>query len=143
VDGQRQSFLTTLYMRWLKTLYVSSIQSLWGTLPQGLETAAAQARLQELRQLMLDACAPAHEQLRHVELARRILHARSIAALWYLRADLMQALAGDVGEVSARRMLSEITQHFEGLIPEAGGKGNKSRGRASRTADRFHPTHPM
>ena len=130
-------------MRWLKTFTVSTLQSLWGTLPQSLEPAQAQAHLHELRQLMLDALTPPGEPLQHVDVVRKIMQARSIAALWYLRSDLMQALASDHGEAAARRTLQGVTERFHGLLPEAGAKGRGGSAGKHRAADKLHPTHPM
>ena len=114
-------------MNWPKKLdVVSTWQSLWGPLsgtapllagPPSL--ARAHARQEEVRQAMLDAVAPPAQLLRHAALVRKLLHADSIDALWYLRSDVMAALAGDHGEAAARRTLDALTRKFDGLLPEA------------------------
>ena len=48
---------------------------------------------------------------------RRIHYATDVQSLWYLRGDLMAALAGTFGEAVAREKLSSITDMFEDLLP--------------------------
>ena len=48
---------------------------------------------------------------------RRIRYANDIQALWYLRGDLMAALASTRGEMAARQQVQQITRMFEGLLP--------------------------
>jgi hypothetical protein len=116
-------------MHWPKKLAVSTWHSLWGPLtgasaPSGAANqpalAVAHAHLQALRQAMLDALQPgASINAPHVDLVRKILHARSVEGLWYARDDLMVALASDHGEAAARATLAQLSQRFEGLLPEA------------------------
>ncbi len=132
-------------MSWPKKIDVrSSWHSLWKPQP-GLSTtlpgaegahepARPHPRLEELRLHMLDAVAPPRQLLRHATLVRKLLQARSIEALWYLRSDVMAALAGDHGEAQARRMLDALTALFSGLLPEAAAAARTATGRtASRT----------
>jgi len=51
------------------------------------------------------------------QVTRRIRYANDIHALWYLRGDLMAALAALHGEKHAREKVRSITQMFEGLLP--------------------------
>ena len=48
---------------------------------------------------------------------RRIRYATDIKDLWYLRGDLMAALAGLHGESSARQKIASINNQFQGLLP--------------------------
>jgi hypothetical protein len=50
-------------------------------------------------------------------ITRRIRYANDIQALWYLRGDLMGALATLHGEMVAREKIQSITQMFSGLLP--------------------------
>jgi hypothetical protein len=50
---------------------------------------------------------------------RRIRYANDIQALWYLRGDLMAALAAMHGEMAARQKVASLTQMFKGLLPGA------------------------
>jgi hypothetical protein len=50
-------------------------------------------------------------------IVRRIRYATDIESLWYLRGDLMAALAAIHGERIAREKLASITAQFRGLLP--------------------------
>jgi hypothetical protein len=52
----------------------------------------------------------------HPELEHRIRYAASIEALWFLRADLAQALCLQRDETSALQAVSDLTPLFEGNI---------------------------
>ncbi|WP_232533132.1 hypothetical protein [Ramlibacter pinisoli] len=54
---------------------------------------------------------------RFPQLTRRIRYAGDIQGLWYLRGDLMGALAAMHGEVVARERIEAITDLFQGLLP--------------------------
>ena len=51
------------------------------------------------------------------QLTRRIRYANDIQALWYLRGDLMAALAAQQGEAYARETIQDISDQFQGLLP--------------------------
>lgn len=51
------------------------------------------------------------------QLTRRVRYANDIQALWYLRGDLMGALAAVHGEAAARQKIASITAMFQGLLP--------------------------
>ena len=44
-------------------------------------------------------------------------YANDVQALWYLRGDVMAALASTQGEASARKKVQQITEMFHGLLP--------------------------
>ena len=50
--------------------------------------------------------------------ARRIHYANELQALWYLRGDLMAALADLHSETHARDTIHAISGQFEGLLPK-------------------------
>jgi hypothetical protein len=52
-------------------------------------------------------------------IARRIQFSDDLQALWYLRGDLMAALAALHGETSASEAISTISEQFQGLLPKA------------------------
>lgn len=52
-------------------------------------------------------------------LHKRLRQAREVQDLWYLRSDLLQALARVEGEKAARQRLTKITALFEGVLPAA------------------------
>jgi hypothetical protein len=51
------------------------------------------------------------------QITRRIRYANDIHGLWYLRGDLMGALASMHGEAAARQKVASITAQFRGLLP--------------------------
>lgn len=83
-----------------------------GPPPRPLEASMA-----ELRREMLAATARAPAD-RIPSITRRIYGAEDIADLWFLRTDLMVALASSLGEASARQALSSISERFTGLLPK-------------------------
>ena len=46
-----------------------------------------------------------------------VVRASDVQALWYLRCDLVSALADSVGEPAAREKVEPITEMFRGLVP--------------------------
>lgn len=48
---------------------------------------------------------------------RRIRYATDIKDLWYLRGDLMAAVAAMRGEAVAREQIASINAQFQGLLP--------------------------
>jgi len=75
------------------------------------------ARMADIRQAMLDCLGPEGRQ-RHRHLEQRILLASSVPALWFLRPELLMALAAEHGEQAAREVVDEISALFEGLLPK-------------------------
>ena len=60
------------------------------------------------------------------EIDDRISYARDITALWYLRSDLMNAIAAVRGEAVARDCVNEVTILFQDHRP--GGKPSRRSG---------------
>ena len=98
-------------MRWLKPNLRSSIYGLLGNpLPP------SDSILEDIRESMLATLGTAGpQQFPHV--TRRIRYANDVHALWYLRGDLMAALAAMHGEAEARRRIASVTAMFQGLLP--------------------------
>ena len=74
--------------------------------------------IQSIRQRMLDHLGDATGEDNEY-IARRIRLAEDIEALWYLRGNLMRALAAMHGESQARERMAEITKLFKGQLPGA------------------------
>ena len=102
-------------MRWLKPNLRGSIYGLLGNpLPPSesvLESGAEDIR--ESMLMMLGDTGPKH----FPQVTRRIRYANDIHALWYLRGDLMAALAAMHGEAAARKQVASVTDMFRGLLP--------------------------
>ena len=53
------------------------------------------------------------------KLEMKVTYAQNLQDLWYLRGDLMAAIAAVDGEASARQKLTEISEMFRGLLPRS------------------------
>jgi hypothetical protein len=103
-------------MRWLK----SNLRSIYGLLaePPAPSASVLEDGTEDIRESMLGALGDSGS--RHFpHVTRRIRYAGDIQALWYLRGDLMAALASMHGEVAARQKIASITAQFRGLLPGA------------------------
>ncbi len=102
-------------MRWLKPSLRSSIYGLLGHSVQPSESILENG-LEDIREAMLTLLGDsAPKDFPHI--TRRIRYASDIHALWYLRGDLMAALAAMHGESNARHQVAAITAQFRGLLP--------------------------
>ena len=102
-------------MRWFKANLRNSLYGLLGNPPSPSESTLASGT-EDIREAMLGTLGEAgSEQFPHV--TRRVRYANDIQGLWYLRGDLMGALAAIHGEAEAREKIREITAMFHGLLP--------------------------
>jgi hypothetical protein len=102
-------------MRWLKPSIRSSIYGLLGN-PVPPSESILEGGTEDIRESMLAVLGESGP--RHFpQITRRIRYANDIQALWYLRGDLMAALAAVHGEMAAREKIQSITQMFQGLLP--------------------------
>jgi hypothetical protein len=101
-------------MRWLKP----NLRSIYGLLgnPPAPSHSVLEDGTEDIRESMLGALGDGG--IRHFpQITRRIRYANDIHALWYLRGDLMAALASMHGEATARQKIGSITAQFRGLLP--------------------------
>jgi hypothetical protein len=54
---------------------------------------------------------------RFADIVHRIEAGADLQTLWYLRADMMVALAAQQGEEQARHLMNQVSHQFEGLLP--------------------------
>jgi hypothetical protein len=102
-------------MRWLKPNLRTSIYGLLGN-PVAPSESMLETGTEDIRESMLAVLGdpgPKH----FPQITRRIRYANDIQALWYLRGDLMAALAAMHGEMAAREKVASVTQMFHGLLP--------------------------
>jgi len=52
-------------------------------------------------------------------IARRVRYALDAQGLWYLRSELMAALASSYGETIASQKIAGISNMFRGLLPDS------------------------
>jgi hypothetical protein len=102
-------------MRWLKPSIRNSIYGLLGN-PVAPSESILENGTEDIRESMLAALGD--NGSRHFpQITRRIRYANDIQALWYLRGDLMAALAAMHGEMAARERVASVTAQFQGLLP--------------------------
>jgi hypothetical protein len=102
-------------MRWLKANLKSSIYGLLGN-PIAPSDSILESGTEDIRESMLLVMGEAGTK-HFTQVTRRIRYANDIQALWYLRGDLMAALAAMHGEMAAREKVASITAQFQGLLP--------------------------
>lgn len=101
-------------MRWLKPNLRSSIYGLLGN-PTPTDSRL-ESGTEDVRETMLTLLGPAGPK-QFPAVVRRIRYANDIQALWYLRGDLMAALAALHGERKASEQIASVSQMFKGLLP--------------------------
>lgn len=89
--------------------------SLWGGCSAPLSQNALDGQVEDIRAMMLGHLGQSPTS----SLYRRIQYADDIQALWYLRSDLMAALAFAHGETMAKREMAVITEAFQAALPKA------------------------
>ncbi|NML48257.1 hypothetical protein HHL11_31200 [Ramlibacter sp. G-1-2-2] len=102
-------------MRWFKGSIRTSIYGLLGN-PVGPSDSALESGTEDIREAMLALLGEGGPK-KFPNVTRRIRYANDVQALWYLRGDLMAALASIHGEAAAREQVREITEMFHGLLP--------------------------
>lgn len=102
-------------MRWIAENIVGRVGSLWQGL-SGPSRRTSVTTLHEIRMAMLAALGDlAEKSFPLVQL--RITYASDIDDLWYLRGDVMAAVASLRGEAVAKEKLHHISTMFVGLVP--------------------------
>ena len=102
-------------MSWFKGGLRNSIYGLLGSTATPSDSVM-EAGTEDIREAMLEMLGHAGaKQFAHV--TRRVRYANDIQALWYLRGDLLAALASVEGELAAREKVSGVTEMFRGLLP--------------------------
>lgn len=98
------------------TEFLSTMQERFNPLRQ--DSIQAVYQIDDIRQAMLDCLdTNTREDFPHVE--RRILRASNVPALWFLRPDLLMAVAAHSGEQAANQVIDEISDMFDGLLPQS------------------------
>ncbi|MDB5882595.1 MAG: hypothetical protein JWP43_2473 [Ramlibacter sp.] len=108
-------------MRWFKPNIRSSLHGLLGN-PGPPSDSVLDRATDDIRESML-ALIARRGAAQYPGLLRRIRYAEDLQSLWYLRGDLMAAVAATRGETVARDKIAAITEQFQGLLP--GGLGSR------------------
>lgn len=98
------------------TKFLTTMQEMLNPLRDDAAEAAYQ--IDDIRQAMLDSL-DSDARLDFPMLERRILQASSAPSLWFLRPDLLTALANSSGEQAAYKAVGEISDMFDGLLPQS------------------------
>jgi hypothetical protein len=93
----------------------NSISGLLGR-PREPSESVLENGLEDIRESMLFVLGDAGAK-QYPATTRRIRYATDIKDLWYLRGDLMAAIAGMQGEAVAREKIASINAQFQGLLP--------------------------
>ena len=102
-------------MRFFKGTLKNSIYGLLGN-PVAPSDSILESNIEDIREAMLGLLGESGTK-QFANVTRRLRYANDIQALWYLRGDLMAALAATRGEAEARHAVQEITGMFNGLLP--------------------------
>jgi hypothetical protein len=101
--------------RWSKSDFKNSISGLLKR-PAAPTDSVLENGLEDIRDAMLLELGDDGAK-RFPQATRRIRYATDIKDLWYLRGDLMAAIAGMHGEAVAREKIALINAQFQGLLP--------------------------
>jgi hypothetical protein len=102
-------------MSWFKGKIRNSIYGLLGN-PAAPSDSMIETGTEDIREAMLALLGESGTK-QFPNVTRRVRYANDIQALWYLRGDLMAALAATQGEAAARQKVLQITDMFHGLLP--------------------------
>ena len=84
----------------------------------GAQESRIQTALEDIREAMLDGLSvPGAVTASKLEL--KVTYASDLNDLWYLRGDVMAAIAALDGEAIARNKLDQISGMFKGLLPKS------------------------
>lgn len=103
-------------MKFSKTDFKNSLSGLILRRPLAPSDSVLEEGIEDIREGMLELLGEDGAK-QFAATTRRIRYATDIKDLWYLRGDLMAALAGLHGEVVAREKIAQINAQFQGLLP--------------------------
>lgn len=104
-------------MSWLRSSLINGVQSFVNAQSNARETRM-QSALEDIREAMLgNLNVTGATSASKLEL--RVTYATDLNDLWYLRGDVMAAIAEKDGEVVARQKLDRISGMFKGLLPKS------------------------
>lgn len=101
-------------MRWSGTHLVSGMQSLLSGISYFKTNSNS---LEDIRQVIMDEI-DYQTFGRNQSLKQMIRSATDLQTLWYMRGDVMAAIAINEGEAIAKRKMAYISNQFKGLLPK-------------------------
>jgi hypothetical protein len=103
-------------MKWSRSGFKDSLSGLLMRRPAPPSDSVLEDGIEDIREAMLSLLA-GDSTKQFTATTRRIRYATDIKDLWYLRGDLMGALAAMYGEGTAREQIGLINAQFQGLLP--------------------------
>jgi hypothetical protein len=104
-------------MSWIPSALVTGLQSIFHGAGGG-QSQRALAAMEDIREAMLVGLGIS-SGVDASKLELRVTYASDLQDLWYLRGDIMAAIAAVDGEALAGQKLNEISDMFSGLLPRA------------------------
>jgi hypothetical protein len=101
-------------MAWFKTRFTSSFFALFASSQSSLIADAHPVDIDDIREAMLILLAG----IPNPQVERRITYAGDLDGLWYLRGELMGALAPVMGESAALEKILHVTAMFQVANPQ-------------------------
>jgi len=108
-------------MRKMKLTLKSTFFSLLGYVDTSAESSQP-VQLEALRTAMLATLGVTGQEC-HAEVSRKLCYAHDVTALWYVRSELMGALACLHGERWAHHAMDELNTPFRALLPKGMSAG--------------------
>jgi len=113
----RQRELKNNHMRWKTSAFLSGVNLFFRYNP-GAKGKPIAKSIHDIREAMLKAMgSDASSKFPVIQL--RVTYADDVHDLWYLRGDVMAAIASFDGEVLAREKVASISEMFVGLVPKS------------------------
>ena len=103
-------------MRSFKPNLRSSIHAILSLGHPSVRPTDTRFSIEDIRGAMLELMTDI-EQARFPQVLRRVRYAGDVQGLWFLRGELMAALASSRGEAAARENLEALSEMFEDLLP--------------------------
>lgn len=104
-------------MSWIPSTLVTGLQNLFiGS--NSAQVARTETALEDIREAMLNGLGVS-SAVTASKLELRVTYAADLQDLWYLRGDVMAAIAAVDGEALARQKLDQISEMFKGLLPRS------------------------
>lgn len=104
-------------MSWIPTALVTGMQSLFSG-SSGLRGTRAVSAMEDIREAMLEGLGVSGA-IAASKLELKVTYAIDLHDLWYLRGDVMAAIAAIDGEAIARQKVAHISEMFAGLLPKS------------------------
>ena len=104
-------------MSWIPSTLVTGLHTLFNGLDRS-HSSRTESALEDIREAMLEGLGVS-SAVAATKLELRVTYAEDLQDLWYLRGDIMAAIAAVDGEALAREKLNQISDMYTGLLPRS------------------------